>query len=244
MAKEGYLNLLPVQHKKSKDPGDSRAMMRSRRNFLETGFYLPMAEGVAALIDKYKTKNSAMRILDMGCGEGYYSRQIEALCIHSKPELHGSDIAKNAIFAAAKKQPKGHFIVASNKRLPYIDCYFDLLLRVYAPSNDAEIKRLLKAEGLLLIVTPGSRHLWQLKEFIYKEVNEHSTSINLPEGFIQVESQRISYTIQPDQANRMALLQMTPFAWRAKKEKLNNIQRAEGLEIETDFILTLARKVL
>ncbi len=242
MAKEGYLNLLPVQHKKSKEPGDSRAMMRSRRNFLEAEYYLPMAKAIAALIDKNRTENSAMHILDMGCGEGYYSRQIENHCHESSElDLHGIDIAKNAIFAAAKKQDNARFIVASNKRLPYSDNYFDLILRVYAPSNDQEVIRILKPEGLLLTVTPGPRHLWQIKEFIYKKVNEHDITVELPEGFEKVESQRLSYTIQPDQSNRLALLQMTPFAWRAKSEMLNNIQRAKGLEIETDFILTLAK---
>jgi len=243
MAKEGYLNLLPVQHKKSKEPGDSRAMMRSRRNFLEAEYYLPMAKAIAAIIDQQRTESKPMHILDMGCGEGYYSRQLESYCENSDSlDLHGIDIAKNAIFAAAKKQPNARFIVASNKRLPYADNYFDLLLRVYAPSNDEEVKRILKANGLLLIVTPGPRHLWQLKEFIYNKVNEHSVTIDLPDGFEQIDTQRISYAIQPDQANRMALLNMTPFAWRAKSEIQMKIQRANNLEIETDFILTLARK--
>ncbi|NOR81796.1 MAG: 23S rRNA (guanine(745)-N(1))-methyltransferase, partial [Methyloprofundus sp.] len=62
----------------------------------------------------------------------------------------------------------------------------------------------------------------------------------LPEGFEQIDSQRISYTIQPEQEHRMALLQMTPFAWRAKGDVQNKIQRSNGLEIEVDFILTLA----
>lgn len=243
MAKEGYLNLLPVQHKKSKEPGDSRAMMRSRRHFLEAGFYQPMAEAIVAIIDEQKTEDSLMHILDMGCGEGYYSRQIENLTTHENQlELHGCDIAKNAIFAAAKKQANARFIVASNKRLPYSDNFFDLILRVYAPSNDDEIIRLLKPKGLLLTVTPGPRHLWQLKEFIYKEVKQHDPEIKLPEGFEQIGSKKISYSIQPDQQQRLALLDMTPFAWRAKAETRSQIQRANSLEIETDFILTLAVK--
>jgi len=240
-AAEGYLNLLPVQHKKSKEPGDSRAMMRSRRNFLENDFYLPLAESIATLIDSHLTENKQYKILDMGCGEGYYNRQIEKLCQNSPHfELHGIDIAKNAIFAAAKKQPKAHFIVASNKRMPYKNAYFDMALRIYAPSNDAEIIRLVKNQGLLLIVTPGTRHLWQLKEFIYKKVNEHDIKVDLPKTFEHIETQRIRFTIKPDQNNRMALLEMTPFAWRAKMEIKNNIKQAKGLEIETDFLLTLA----
>ena len=184
-----------------------------------------------------------MRILDMGCGEGYYCRQIEALCDNSEDLiLHGIDIAKNAILAAAKKQPHAQFIVASNKRMPYADNDFDLLLRVYAPANATEIDRLLKTNGLLLLVTPGPRHLWQLKEFIYKEVKEHNPTIDLPKGFKQIENQQLSYKIKPNQEQRMALLQMTPYAWRAKGKMLNNIQHAKDLEIETDFILTLAKK--
>ena len=243
MAKEGYINLLPAQHKKSKKPGDSRAMMRARHNFLEAGFYQPMAKALATIIDKHKAENSTMQILDMGCGEGYFSRQIETLCHNSENlNLHGIDIAKNAILAAAKKQPNAHFVVASSKRMPYADLYFDLLLRVYAPSNDAEVNRLLKTNGLLLLVTPGPRHLWQLKEFIYKNIKEHNIDIALPKGFKQIESQTVSYKIQPSQEQRMALLQMTPYAWRATGEIQNKIQHAKELEIETDFILTLAVK--
>lgn len=241
LAKEGYLNLLPAQYKKSKEPGDSRAMMRARRNFLEAGFYQPMAQALAKIIDTHKSATTPMHILDVGCGEGYYCRQLEALAENPESlDLHGIDIAKNAIFAAAKKQQNARFIVASNKNMPYADQYFDLLLRIYAPSNDQEITRLLKPDGLLLIVTPGPRHLWQLKEFIYKEVKEHSVDVALPAGFAQIASQRVSYKIQPDPEQRMALLHMTPFAWRANATTQQQIQRVHNLEIEADFILTLA----
>ncbi len=241
LAKEGYLNLLPAQYKKSKEPGDSRAMMRARRNFLEAGFYQPMAEAVTHLIDQHKTTHSPMHILDMGCGEGYYSRQIEAHSQYKDElDLHGIDIAKNAILAAAKKQANARFIVASNQRLPYTNQYFDLIFRIYAPSEDAEITRLLKDKGLLLTVTPGPRHLWQLKEFIYKKVKEHSTVLPLPKGFTQQKSQQIRYIIKPNQEQRMALLQMTPFAWRAHAAVQTKIQRATDLEIEVDFIVSLA----
>lgn len=44
MAKEGYVNLLPVQHKRSRDPGDSAEMMQARRAFLDAGHYQPLRE--------------------------------------------------------------------------------------------------------------------------------------------------------------------------------------------------------
>ncbi|WP_232216340.1 23S rRNA (guanine(745)-N(1))-methyltransferase [Methylobacter marinus] len=236
LAREGYLNLLPVQHKHSSEPGDSKAMMQARRAFLEAGFYQPLARAVAAMIAAGKPE----RVLDLGCGEGYYSRFIEAHCLDVA--VHGLDIAKTAVAMAAKKQPGARFIVASSQRLPYADHYFDLLLRVFAPSNDEELKRVLKPDGLLLTVTPGPRHLWQLKEFIYSEVRAHAASGELPPGFECLTTERLHYKITPDGEQRIALLQMTPFAWRAPDPVRQAIKEAPELEIEADFVLTLAKK--
>jgi 23S rRNA (guanine745-N1)-methyltransferase len=243
LAKEGYLNLLPVQYKHSKEPGDSKQMMIARRAFLEAGFYEPMAKAVAMMIEANKPKDHRMRLLDLGCGEGYYSRKIALYCNHSEQiALHGIDIAKFAIAAAAKKQSNAMFIVASSNRLPYPDQYFDVVLRVFAPSDDDELKRVLKSYGYLLTVTPGPRHLWQLKELIYAEVREHGPESLLPQGFERLAAQRISYKIAPNAPQRMALLQMTPFAWRANESIQQSINSLTELEIETDFILTLAIK--
>ena len=241
LAKEGYLNLLPVQYKHSKEPGDSKQMMVARREFLEAGFYEPMAKAVAMMIDAINVKG--LRLLDLGCGEGYYSRKIAFYCKHGKQlALHGIDIAKFAIAAAAKKQPDARFIVASSNRLPYPDQYFDFVLRVFAPSDDGELTRVLKSSGHLLTVTPGPRHLWQLKEFIYANVKEHASESLLPQGFERLAEQRISYKITPNPQQRMALLQMTPFAWRANESARQSLIGISELEIETDFIVTLAIK--
>ena len=243
LAKEGYLNLLPVQHKHSKEPGDSKQMLIARREFLEAGFYEPMVKAVAMMIDANRTKGQGVRLLDLGCGEGYYSRKIAFYCKHSEQIiLHGVDIAKFAIAAAAKKQANARFIVASSNRLPYTNQYFDFVLRVFAPSDDDELKRVLKTSGLLLTVTPGPRHLWQLKEFIYAEVKEHASECLIPQGFERLNAQRISCKITPNSQQRMALLQMTPFAWRASESVQQFLNNVSELEIETDFILTLAIK--
>ncbi|WP_340121972.1 23S rRNA (guanine(745)-N(1))-methyltransferase [Methylobacter svalbardensis] len=237
LAKEGYLNLLPVQHKRSGEPGDSKQMMQARREFLEAGYYEPMAKTVAMMLKA----SQPTHLLDLGCGEGYYSRKIEAHCSNLMM-LHGVDIAKFAIRAAAQKQPNARFIVASSNRLPYADQYFDFVLRVFAPSNDDELRRILKPSGLLLTVTPGPRHLWQLKELIYAEVREHALENVVPQGFERIDTQRVSYKISPIPQQRIALLQMTPFAWRANESAQQAIKDADQLDIETDFILTLAIK--
>lgn len=243
LAKEGYLNLLVVQHKNSKEPGDSRQMMRARRNFLEAGYYQPMADAVARLVCDTLADTPEARLLDLGCGEGYYSRRIAAAKGEHNIEQHGLDIAKNAILAAAKKQPDSQFVVASSDKVPFNQEHFDMLLKVYAPANDDELRRVIKQDGYLLTVTPGPRHLWQLKEFIYRKVKEHAVEAEIPDGFEKVTTERLSFAITPTVDERMALLQMTPFAWRANDKIRRAIQHAKELSIETDFILTLSRRV-
>ncbi|MDX7018693.1 23S rRNA (guanine(745)-N(1))-methyltransferase, partial [Klebsiella aerogenes] len=70
-AKEGYVNLLPVQHKRSRDPGDSAEMMQARRAFLDAGHYQPLRDAIVNVL-KEKSNSEDAAILDIGCGEGYY----------------------------------------------------------------------------------------------------------------------------------------------------------------------------
>ncbi len=242
LAKEGYLNLLPVQFKHSKEPGDNKAMMTARRQFLEAGFYEPMAKAVAMMIDVVQSQQQPRSLLDLGCGEGYYNRKIAEYCsLNESLDLHGIDIAKFAVAAAAKKQASSQFVVGSCNRLPYPNKSFDMVLRIFAPSDDQELQRVLKSNGHLLTVTPGPRHLWQLKEFIYSEVKAHAEESIAPEGFDRLTTQRISYKISPDAQQRAALLQMTPFAWHANEETQLALNNSEEFAIETDFVLTLWR---
>jgi 23S rRNA (guanine745-N1)-methyltransferase len=243
LAKEGYLNLLPVQHKHSLEPGDNKQMLLARREFLESGYYDRMAKSVTTMIAVNFPNHQKLHLLDLGCGEGYYSRSIATFINEQPLALHGIDIAKFAIAAAAKKQPDAHFSVASMQRLPYIDRYFDLVVRIFAPSNANELNRVLKPSGLLLTVTPGPRHLWQLKEFIYTDVKEHPLEVDLAEGFVHVATKRIQYQISPTPEQRIALLQMTPFAWRTNLNVQQSIKSPIELSIEVDFIVTLAKKV-
>ena len=239
-AKEGYINLLPVQHKHSKEPGDNKAMLNARRLFLEAGFYEPLAKAIALMIDVVQPQQHTSTLLDLGCGEGYYTRKISEFCKRAEQiKLYGNDISKFAIAAAAKKQKSAQFIVASSNKLPYATDAFNIVVRVFAPSDSAELLRVLKPSGYLMTVTPGPRHLWQLKEHIYSDVKEHAEETEIPEGFTQLSSQRISYKINPDTEQRDALLQMTPFAWSANAAIKENLHKLTELSIEADFIVTL-----
>ena len=63
-SKEGYVNLLPVQKKRSKRPGDSLEMVLGRRAVHEALLYQPLAE---ALCDVAAAKPQIKTLLDVGC---------------------------------------------------------------------------------------------------------------------------------------------------------------------------------
>jgi 23S rRNA (guanine745-N1)-methyltransferase len=107
VARQGYVNLLPVQQKRSLHPGDTREQVISRRAFLEGGFYEPI---VAALKENALELGAKGPILDAGCGEGYYSSRLAA-CLDA--ELLGLDISKEAVRYAAGRYKDARWICAS-----------------------------------------------------------------------------------------------------------------------------------
>jgi 23S rRNA (guanine745-N1)-methyltransferase len=107
IARQGYTHLLPVQHKRSRDPGDSKAMVAARQRFLSAGHYQAVADAVARAVLARRPVTGPLHCLDAGCGEGYYLRQLaEAGAGEASLSLLGLDISKWAVLSAAK-QDKG-----------------------------------------------------------------------------------------------------------------------------------------
>ena len=94
VAKQGYVNLHVVQHKHSKNPGDTPESVQARRAFLSAGHYAPLQQAVVNKVRELRIEN----LLDIGCGEGYYTDAMQAEVL----QCVGVDIAKNAVQVAAK----------------------------------------------------------------------------------------------------------------------------------------------
>lgn len=238
-AKEGYVNLLPVQHKGSREPGDSAEMLLARRAFLDAGHYQPLREGVAQRLAHHLTAEKA-QVLDIGCGEGYYTAAMaEAL---PQAQLFGLDVAKAAIRMAAKRYREVKFCVASSQRLPFADDSLDGIVRIYAPCNEEELSRVVKTGGYLLTVTPGPHHLQQFKALIYREVQLHAAEEKVYTDFTQVDQQNLRYEMTLSGAEAVSLLQMTPFAWRAREAVWEELKAARTFNCDADFVLTLWKR--
>ena len=230
MAKEGYVNLLPVQHKRSRDPGDSAEMMQARRAFLDAGHYLPLRETVAQMLNDI-LPGSATAMLDIGCGEGYYTHAFA----DEAQVTWGLDVSKTAIRYGAKRYPQVDFCVASSQRLPFADNSMDAVVRIYAPCNPQELKRVVKPGGWVITVTPGPRHLVELKGLIYNEVQLHAPHSEVLDGFTLQSHDALAYPMQLTGQEAVTLLQMTPFAWRAKPEVWEKLAEQTQFACQTDF---------
>ena len=247
LAKEGYVNLLPVQNKKSKNPGDNKEMMQARREFLDQGFYQSLSDKVNSIAQQALIAVNAPNILDLGCGEGYYTHRLaQAVATlydaDTTPQIAGLDISKSAIRYAAKRYKTISFCVASAYNTPFADASQDLVTRIYAPSQDAELARIIKVGGYLLTVTPAAEHLFELKQKIYQTPEKHDMTIEEIAGFEVVEQQRLTQEITLTQAkDSKNLLEMTPLAWKMSDEQKAQLY-ATDLTLTLDFNITLYKR--
>ncbi len=222
VAKQGYVNLHLVQHKKSKHPGDSPEMVTARRSFLSQGHYQPLAEHLSQLIAHHHAITD-MSLFDAGCGEGYYVSTLRGLLQTLYPEAtySGIDIAKSAVAKAAKRLSDGHFAVASTFAIPVASHVKSIAIQIFAPSSAAEIHRILADDGIWITVDPAQDHLFELKECVYDAPARHEIDKSCPEGFelLKTETLKFAIDVQKHPNTREALLQMTPFYWSISEEK-------------------------
>ena len=236
MARQGYVNLLPVQNKRSLNPGDTREQVLSRRAFLEAGFYEPIAK---ALCDAAKAYCCAGPILDVGCGEGWYSTQLAAAL---DAPLVGLDISKEAVRCAAAKYKSARWLCGSAARLPVADHSAGLLTSLFALTVPEEFKRVLRPEGYYFQVLAQEDHLLSLKSIIYPTLThkEKNTAPDLP-GFTLVRQIPIRFTFTVEGEQVQNLLSMTPHVYRISKEGAQRLAQTDKLTDTASAVLNIFR---
>ncbi len=241
LAREGYCNLLLVQQKASSDPGDSNEMVMARRRFLEAGFYSPLAEKVALIVNECSQNRNGFRVLDAGSGEGYYLRQLQNK--NPKLELIGIDISKHAVKAAAKLNQQISWAVASNKNLPLQAQSIDLILCMFGFPVWSSFSKLQKNQDHVLLVDPAENHLIELRKIIYPNVtNTAISSIEaaLQHGYRLVKEEPLQFSIHLNNQQQINdLLSMTPHAYRISELGLKNLSEFSELNLSVDLSLRL-----
>ena len=260
LAAQGYVNLLPVQNKRSRDPGDSKEMVAARRRFLEAGHYRPIADAVAQTIFADAAPGRVLACLDAGCGEGYYLRQLAAAAAaEARPlALAGLDISKWAVQAAAKRdlqdarshaganaQPSATWIVGSNAGLPVLPATLDRVLCMFGFPVYPEFARVLRPGGELLQVDAGPDHLRELREVIYPTLKpERPAAHEAPPGFEHLGTDALRFQIHVGGAAPIAdLLAMTPHLYRATAEGRARAAALTALRMTVDVRLARHRRL-
>ena len=235
LAKFGYVNLAP-QIKQSANY--DKENFQNRQQILEAGFYQAILETISALLARLET---AKTILDIGCGEGFYSRKLQES--HSEKTFYAFDISKDSVQIAAKSEPNWavNWFVGDLARLPIKDASMDILLDIFSPANYGEFRRVLSQNGILIKVVPTENHLKEIRQMVQdhltkKDYSNQDIKEHFQEHFTIQSSQIASLTkpITPEQ--RQALLSMTPLLFNIDQTKIDWSKLTE-ITIEAEILV-------
>lgn len=239
VARQGYVNLLPVTRKHSLHPGDTKEQVAARRRFLEAGYYAPIAEAVCRAAGEACPPGGEM--LDAGCGEGYYSARMARAVPGGR--LWGLDISKDAVRLAAGRYKGPVWLCGTAAHLPFPEESFYLVSSLFALTAPEEFARVLKEKGVFLQVLAAEDHLLGLKQVIYPELihREKDSVPDLP-GFRLLDSRplRFSFRVQGEQIEN--LLSMTPHFWRITREGAARLSVCRELEDTASVVVNLYEK--
>ncbi len=221
--------------------GDNKEMVLARREFLSRGFYDPLANRVADICDGLCEINS--KILDIGCGEGYYTSVIADKCKQKCVKIACFDISKDAIKETAKKKCADDYAVASAYHMPVSDGSFDVVFNAFSPLAKEEIHRSLKVGGHFVMVIPAEEHLFGLKKAIYDTPYKNEVADTALEGFSLVGKEELKYELELNTASDIrALFMMTPYAYRTNEKGRERVLSLESLKTFAHFIVLTYRK--
>ncbi|CIR02592.1 methyltransferase domain-containing protein [Streptococcus pneumoniae] len=235
LAKFGYVNLVP-QIKQSANY--DKENFQNRQQILEAGFYQAILDAVSDLLASSKTTTT---ILDIGCGEGFYSRKLQES--HSEKTFYAFDISKDSVQIAAKSEPNWavNWFVGDLARLPIKDANMDILLDIFSPANYGEFRRVLSKDGILIKVIPTENHLKEIRQRVQdqltnKEYSNQDIKEHFQEHFTILSSQTASLTKTITAEQLQALLSMTPLLFYVDQSKIDWSQLTE-ITIEAEILV-------
>ncbi|HEW6661754.1 TPA: methyltransferase domain-containing protein [Streptococcus pneumoniae] len=235
LAKFGYVNLAP-QIKQSANY--NKENFQNRQQILEAGFYQAILDAVSDLLANSKTTTT---ILDIGCGEGFYSRKLQES--HSEKTFYAFDISKDSVQIAAKSEPNWavNWFVGDLARLPIKDANMDILLDIFSPANYGEFRRVLSKDGILIKVIPTENHLKEIRQRVQdqltnKEYSNQDIKEHFQEHFTILSSQTASLTKTITAEQLQALLSMTPLLFHVDQSKIDWSQLTE-ITIEAEILV-------
>ncbi|WP_394129673.1 methyltransferase domain-containing protein [Shewanella maritima] len=217
--------------KKHKLQSVSRQQMRTKQFLLASGLYDPLVDTVNAMVAELPVSEGEMHHLDYQCADGFFLRAIVNAC---KQDWHhwGVSDAENALFSAAKQQTPGRLLLGTMKRLPFTDASMDLITVIDSPLKGKECLRVLKPDGKIIVVIPDTRHLWELKQIIYPNLEDKPLQLNLPKGLAVDKQIDVNVTQRVSAQQAKDLLSMASFSWRVDSNMNHELLQCNEMDVQ------------
>lgn len=229
ISKEGYINLYL---KKAQNSGDEKEMIIARNSFLSNDYYGFLRDELNNIL----ITNNVSSLLDLGCGEGYYTKYFNV------DEKIGIDLSKSGLKIASKRDRNTTYILSSIFNVPIKDNCMDAVLICFAPIAKQEIVRVLKNNGIFILVRPNIKHLCELRNVVYDNPYDNINEDIEIEGLKKIKEYSISSFASLNNEELKSLFTMTPYYHTTSikdKEKLNSINE---LSLTFDFIISIYKK--
>lgn len=146
----------------------ARSFSRAAKTYDEAAFFQKVA-GERLLERLQYFKLQPQNILDLGCGTGFFTRELSKRYPDAK--VTGADLAQGMIEYCAAQSQQEEYVCADALRLPFESESFDFVFSNLTfqwidelPQLFQELNRVLKPEGLLLFTTLGPDTLYELKQ--------------------------------------------------------------------------------
>lgn len=236
-SKSGYVNLLTGS--KGGNHGDNKLMINARRSFLSKGFYKPLCDALVSTVSEFAFPGA--RVIDCGCGEGYYTNRI----YREIPDIRlcAFDISKDAVFLASRDNRECEYAVASSFDIPVEDGSIDILTEIFSPFCRDEFTRILKTGGILISVIPLEDHLFELKQAVYDNPYRNEPAPLEMQGYSLVDKREVSYTIDlDDNSDIKNLFMMTPYYYKTGAIEQSRLNTLQSLSVSVRFLILIYKK--
>jgi 23S rRNA (guanine745-N1)-methyltransferase len=161
VAKDGSVHLVPSGHGR-KVVGDDKAMLEARRRFFDRGGYRPLTAGIADAVVAGIAGRASPVVVDLGAGEGSHLRGVLDRAGRGIVAA-GLDLAKDAVRMLARLCPDARGLVADCARqIPLGDGVVDVAVVAFAPRHAAELARVVRPGGSVVVAFPRKDHLQEV----------------------------------------------------------------------------------
>lgn len=165
VAREGYVNLLQPQDRRSAQPGDPAEAVAARAFLGTAGVGRALNQWLGDRVSAEAGRAADEVLLDVGCGTG---DTLACLAEGWSGIRVGIDLSTDAARRAIRRAPGATIVVANaDRHWPLQTQSVTVALSLHARRHPAEAARVLRPGGLLVVAVPAADDLHELRQALH-----------------------------------------------------------------------------